>query len=749
MIVANANWTAKLALQRKEALYYLEIVGYNSLFASFVASTIPGTAQGTVSVTNGITAVVWISGSKFTTGTVWNGKTITINGVNYTIASVTNSTHLVLTANYAGSTATTGYAIALPILYPPAGKTFLPYLQIPTGVGQTVNELDGHASISSFDVHCIDPHSELKVLSANTAVIGSVVKLWCGFAGNDISDFVTLHIGRVQAIWRAGEQTMVVTIGDFNLDLVDQIWLNGGPIAGGTVSVASNGTSVTWNSGVKFRTVPLSSWAGAKFWVNGLIYTIDHVTDQLNLVLAGSGTSVLPPPGSVVASVPYAVPARGKQGTVTVSHTTVTWVSGTQFETGSVWNGKQIIINGLSYTVSSVTNSTHLVLTADVGLQARVPYYTTGTDIAGDPSQAFPPFDPMIADNGYIISSSNPRTVAGNPMDILIAVLQNELGLGQADISGNPIPPLLVVNNQGGSGTGQAGYGVNPAWSFFVPGDDSTIITGLSDYVDVASIIVLRDTLFSGDLMFFNITGSTTGKSWIEDEILKPLGLYWVTRANGQLTLKSMKPPASVSPMSLSNRQIKGIPQIVRWPLINIVNTSALAQPEVSTAVPFCFANQDSLNSYQSPYVQAVSSKGLNPGFGAGMRLFSISARMFNRHAFATPEYEIDTLFTALPLELGDFISLTHPLLLDLKTGAIGVVNVLCEVTDRQPDYANAGFKIKVIDTRFINFVQPVRVAPPGTPNWSGSSPTQRATYMYIANASGENPDGSPANEVW
>ena len=34
-------------------------------------------------------------------------------------------------------------------------------------------------------------------------------------------------------------------------------------------------------------------------------------------------------------------------------------------------------------------------------------------------------------ENGYQVSDQNPRYVAGNPIDIILAVLQNELGVGQ------------------------------------------------------------------------------------------------------------------------------------------------------------------------------------------------------------------------------------------------------------------------------------------------------------------------------
>lgn len=52
---------------------------------------------GTVN-TSGL-AVQYVSGDPFVTGTTWNGRTIIINAVNYTIASVTDSDDIVLTSN--------------------------------------------------------------------------------------------------------------------------------------------------------------------------------------------------------------------------------------------------------------------------------------------------------------------------------------------------------------------------------------------------------------------------------------------------------------------------------------------------------------------------------------------------------------------------------------------------------------------------------------------------------------------------
>jgi hypothetical protein len=76
-------------------------------------------------------------------------------------------------------------------------------------------------------------------------------------------------------------------------------------------------------------------------------------------------------------------------GTVNANGTTtVTWVSGQKFTTGTYWNGLAVTINGTGYTISSVTDSTHFVTTGNVTTGSGVTYtlVTNGPSIAVSPS---------------------------------------------------------------------------------------------------------------------------------------------------------------------------------------------------------------------------------------------------------------------------------------------------------------------------------------------------------------------------
>ena len=57
---------------------------------------------------------------------------------------------------------------------------------------------------------------------------------------------------------------------------------------------------------------------------------------------------------------------------VNTSGTSVTWVSGITFTTGSSWNNTSILIAGVTYKISSVSSSTALILTSSAGTQTGV-----------------------------------------------------------------------------------------------------------------------------------------------------------------------------------------------------------------------------------------------------------------------------------------------------------------------------------------------------------------------------------------
>ncbi|HEV2498562.1 MAG TPA: hypothetical protein VGY31_03155, partial [Terriglobia bacterium] len=487
----------------------------------------------------------------------------------------------------------------------------LPYLTIPQGMSQTVNELDGQSSVGSDTLKCIDPSGTLKGLTAQDTLIGKVVQIKMGFPGQSLGDFVTMHTAQVsQTGWTANGQ-VTFTLSDVQRFLLgQQIWLRGGPL----------------------------EWA------------------------------------------------------------------------------------------------------------------------PGDP-RAAQPIGPSAGANAFPVSDKNPRYLQGNPIDLLLATLQNELGVGQdPSLRGSD----YVLERAISAYTNQQNYdplGSAPGWVIFTPGDDSTLINP-NAYIDVPGFLALRDTEFSGDWFEFQITRPIDGKQFIEDQILKVLGLYLIVRPNGQLSLKSMKSPTIQTPvMALNAKNVIGIPQTARQPIVNVVTVKMNVENSgITTAAraydfQVAFEQQESLIRYNQIFQQQVEATGLVLPYGGYMRAQMIADRIFRRHAFAPPVYKVKAFLSTVTVELGDYVWLTHPLVADFQTGKLGLTSVVCEVTGKRPNYAQGNVEFDLLDTRFVNLTTPYYIAPSasGVPSWPGASAAQKAQYMFVSSAAsgGTYADGTVANTIF
>lgn len=116
---------------------------------------------------------------------------------------------------------------------------------------------------------------------------------------------------------------------------------------------------------------------------------------QINTIMASNRNNELNPEAST------GDPAQSV-GSVTTSGTAVTWSGGSQFVTDGSWSGNAITINGVGYTISSVSNATALTLTGSAGTQSSVAYTESMT-----PAQLVAEIYPSIKSieqHGYTIS---------------------------------------------------------------------------------------------------------------------------------------------------------------------------------------------------------------------------------------------------------------------------------------------------------------------------------------------------------
>jgi len=683
VITGSVAWLAALNSENKKPLWVFSIPGKSIKLSSFYnpVQTLTGlttTGAGATTVTN--------PAGLFRRDMVgyWLVISAGTNFVagNYLISSFTSATAVVVASS--PTPAGAGAAGVGSVNHVLNGSTLLPILNIPKGPSQKVDELNGRSSISFSEITAIDPSGALKTLSADDEAIGQKCQLFLGFPGLDVNvadEFVVIFTGILSKVGRQANGLMTFTVQDTLVNLADQIFLNGGP--------------ATWTQLTANAVVALISSAAGDTRVATIVGWNTTGTALLTEEVTLNGTTEVLSVNTYSELISIVVNVASQKWTVTVKQGSGGTVRGT------------------------------------------IP---KGSIVVGGP--VIPPQAPSYLDNGYPVSDTNPRFMAGNPIDMVMAIMQNEMGVGQST------PPLLVVNTGGGSGTGQTGFGINPSWTFY---DGATGLINPNTYLGVTELIALRDEDFANDIFEFEITSTQTGKAFVESQLMKLCGLYFVARADGKLIPKTMKQPNNPTTVTISDRQIIGIPNVARWPVINMVQFQLPPTADDDEDVFITFAQQTSLNTYKAPYVHSISTEGLRLGRGGFARMFLLANRIFNRHAFATPEYTFTTYLKNMVLELGDFITLSHTKLVDLVAGTLGVTSVLCEVTERIPDYSKGQITFKCIDTRFIsksNGAFEIALLADAIPNYPLASAPQKAQYMFISDNNGEYTGAVPANEI-
>jgi hypothetical protein len=212
--------------------------------------------------------------------------------------------------------------------------------------------------------------------------------------------------------------------------------------------LAASGTSVTVNLGGTGYDTTAQDSGNALF-----IFASEFVTPSA--MTAPSFNSC----GVAVTSPDSANPDWGcaifadasASGTLSTSGTSVT---GTGFNTTGAWTGNQININGTFYTISTVSSSTALTLTATAGTQSSVPYRVQA--IANKLCSTFSSTTPSAGWPALSLSGAScPTPTTSTPYWVAIVETSNSITQ----------PALLTAANCPGT-LGTTVFGTNPLGSF-------------------------------------------------------------------------------------------------------------------------------------------------------------------------------------------------------------------------------------------------------------------------------------------
>jgi hypothetical protein len=86
----------------------------------------------------------------------------------------------------------------------PSGR---PYLKIPSGVQQTIRDLDGQCSIGALELEAVDKTSYLTALASGGKLEGRKVTLKVGYPGMATADFVTLATQQIESVQPTSDLT--------------------------------------------------------------------------------------------------------------------------------------------------------------------------------------------------------------------------------------------------------------------------------------------------------------------------------------------------------------------------------------------------------------------------------------------------------------------------------------------------------------------------------------------------------------
>jgi hypothetical protein len=342
-------------------------------------------------------------------------------------------------------------------------------------------------------------------------------------------------------------------------------------------------------------------------------------------------------------------------------------------------------------------------------------------------------------------------------MDILLIVYQNYLGIGQNPYASPGAPP------SGG-------------WLQYVPGFPATLIDP-NPYVDIAAILNLKSGVFRNYYMDFTITEPVDAKGWIEKEIFKPLGGYPIVDSQGRLSPRFWFIPNYDGTLgyevdfNFTDHNLTKLPVAEKSPIVNVLQFRMDYDGSRFKTV-LIFESGDSISAFGIQGAQIIESRGLQSGRQGALHASILADKLFRRYdgtAFAnlgvspanrnpniaatstTPLWNVEAFHSALTVEVGDWVTLTHQLALDPVTNTRGIVNLLCEVLEKQPHYDKGNVSFKLLDARYIAALAGADYAPLGESDWADASSRDRARYMFIASdSSGMMTDGAtPGNPVY
>lgn len=310
-----------------------------------------------------------------------------------------------------------------------------------------------------------------------------------------------------------------------------------------------------------------------------------------------------------------------------------------------------------------------------------------------------------VGDSGRPTDSDNPRTVLGHPIDIMIDVLVNQLGIDVSKVD----------------------------------------LTKLHDY---------RDGIFSGVEFEFILTTAPVAKDFIEGQLLKPLGGYRWVNSQGLITANFFYTTNTAALGDLPKSAIIGVPVAVQSDLINIVtflfdqtnDTGSNSSGYLASATK---KYGPSIAKYGLFGATEIDSDGMRSGFQGFFQAALVSRLIFYRYGQKGDKFDPVTLvMNHVKWEPGDIVTMTCDLVPDRANGVMGISARKYEVMDKNINFHDGQVELTLLDASFLDKFGRFFISPAGEPAFPGDTSINEAHYMYLCDDTDRYSDTTPAHTL-
>jgi hypothetical protein len=313
-----------------------------------------------------------------------------------------------------------------------------------------------------------------------------------------------------------------------------------------------------------------------------------------------------------------------------------------------------------------------------------------------------------IGDDGLTATdTNNVKTILAHPLDILLDILNNKIGL--------------------------------PAGN-----------------VDSAKIINYRDNIFGGMQFQFKLSQAPAAADFIKSQLLKPLGGYLWVNSVGKVTVNFFYPLAAPAAVATLNADVfTAIPEAEQVDMVNTIQFQFDKDDSAGGSGNYLGQDTEVYGPSVAKYGQygelVVQSDGMRSNFQGFFVAKLVSRMIFYRYGLKNLKFDQNAppcIWQAIRLEPGDIVAVTHSKVPDRAAGVMGITGKLFEILDRHVSFTEGIVTLTMIDANYLSTFGTYQIAPTGHVAYAASSAPDKALYMFMCSDADLYSNSDPAHAL-